>query len=318
MHKLFHNLMMRFRRNSRKRSNNTFMFQLGTTTACATFMFFSLMGIEMNPHNSYLVIAYDSAAEYNSQFSSIVLDRDIPVEMLDSDIDVQPTSITYSDTTSEESVMVDSSETEVITNDDVSDVSVSEPEVESEIAETVEQTVEDVEQVNSDVEIDEVYPEETTPETEIQDGFVYYSELDLSEELQQYTWDIAQEYNVRHTLLLSIMYRESRFQTDATHWNSNGTMDSGLMQINDSCRSFLSNRGIVDLMDPYSNIEAGTILLRYYLDECDDNERMALMSYQYGLTGARNKYSQGITTSSALDLLYAIENDITTTGTCRR
>lgn len=69
-------------------------------------------------------------------------------------------------------------------------------------------------------------------------------------------------------------------------------------------------------MDPYTNIEAGTILLRYYLDECDNNERMALMSYQYGLTGAKRKYQQGITTSKALDLLYNIENCITTTGDC--
>lgn len=144
----------------------------------------------------------------------------------------------------------------------------------------------------------------------VDDEFAFRSDINLPSDLQKYTWEISEEYNIRYTLLLALMYRESGFKIDAIHHNADGTIDSGLMQLNDTTRPFLSEYGIVDYMDPYQNIQGGAILLRHHLDNNNQNEQCALMAYQYGQTGAQTLFSRNIWSSNAIDKLYQIERRI--------
>lgn len=139
---------------------------------------------------------------------------------------------------------------------------------------------------------------------------IIYDNIPLSEELQRYTYDLCRESDVRYEMILALMYRESRFQQNATNLNDDGTYDHGLCQINDVTLGFMAERGLTNPYDPYENIKMGVTLLQYHLDNNGGNEQDALMAYQYGATGADLKASQGIFTSDAVELLYQYEEDI--------
>lgn len=126
-------------------------------------------------------------------------------------------------------------------------------------------------------------------------GFTYLSEIPLSYELQQYTYQRCQDSGLEYEMVLAIMWRESLFQTQAVGVNKNGTKDSGLMQINDINRGWLSDHGISDLLDPYQNIDAGTLILSKYFNKYSENQ--ALMAYQYGESGMLKKVEEGMTTN---------------------
>jgi soluble lytic murein transglycosylase-like protein len=99
------------------------------------------------------------------------------------------------------------------------------------------------------------------------------------------------------------MWRESRFKADAVNVNVNGTQDSGIMQINDVNKAWLSERwGIEDLMDPYQNIDAGTAMLGGLTDKYGAHR--AMLAYQYGETGMARKLANGVTTSTAIENAY--------------
>lgn len=160
------------------------------------------------------------------------------------------------------------------------------------------------EEVKEEIEV-KIDPKQTPTS----DGFVYLEKIPLSKELQRYTYDTCIEQNVRYTMVLAIMRRESGYDINATHYNTNGTMDSGAMQLNDVMRPFLKDQyGIVDLMDPYENIRGGTSFIRYLLNKYD--ERSAMMAYQYGEGGMASKHSQGIYTSEAVEKMYRFEAEI--------
>jgi soluble lytic murein transglycosylase-like protein len=103
--------------------------------------------------------------------------------------------------------------------------------------------------------------------------------------LKQYAYDTAKAYGVSYELVLAIIYHESGFQASATHLNTNGTTDWGLMQINDVCFSLLQRQmgisAMSDLLDPYKGIQAGCAILAYHL-RYTGNEDDALLRYQVG------------------------------------
>lgn len=105
------------------------------------------------------------------------------------------------------------------------------------------------------------------------------------EEYKQYAYAAAQQAGVSYELVLAIIYNESRFQAGATHLNTNGTTDWGLMQINDVCFSFeqraIGIQSMEELLDPYKNMAAGCALLRYHMN-ATGNEDLALLRYQVG------------------------------------
>jgi soluble lytic murein transglycosylase-like protein len=134
-------------------------------------------------------------------------------------------------------------------------------------------------------------------------GFVYSDKIPMSYELQEYTYQKCEERGLEYELVLAVMWRESRFNTDAVNVNVNGTQDSGIMQINDVNKAWLSERwGIEDLMDPYQNIDAGTAMLGGLTDKY--GEHRAMLAYQYGETGMARKLANGVTTSTAIEKAY--------------
>ena len=155
-----------------------------------------------------------------------------------------------------------------------------------------------------------VYPGKPAPRTEpytkaaeLQDGFVYLPELPIARELQHHTWLKCHEQNLDYTLVLALMWRESRFETQAVNLNHNGTHDSGIMQINDVNRAWLHKElSIDDLMDPYQNINAGTEILGRFTEKY--GERNALLAYQYGETGMQRKLRDDSNSSKQITQLY--------------
>jgi len=131
-------------------------------------------------------------------------------------------------------------------------------------------------------------------------GFVYLEDIPMSRELQEYTYGRCEELGLEYELVLAIMWRESRFQTDAVGYNSNGTKDNGIMQINDVNREYLEKTyGITNLMDPYQNIQAGTAMLAEYMKQYGD-EKAVLMAYHLGEAGMQRKMAEGVTTNSSV------------------
>ena len=134
-------------------------------------------------------------------------------------------------------------------------------------------------------------------------GFAYSESIPLSYDLQRYTYAKCVEHGLEYETVLALMWRESRFHTDAVNINKNGTQDSGLMQINDMNREFLlENYGIDNLMDPIQNIDAGTVLLGMYQNKYGEHD--ALMAYQYGVTGMEEKQEEGVVTNDLIEMLY--------------
>lgn len=141
------------------------------------------------------------------------------------------------------------------------------------------------------------------------DGFLYCEAIPLSYALQKYTYEACGRNGVDYDLVLALMWRESRFQVNAVHVNTNGTRDNGIMQINDVNRGWLlEQHGIVDLMDPKQNIEAGTIMLGGLVEKYDVHR--ALMAYQYGEQGMKRKLWEGVTTNRQISMLYEKQQDI--------
>jgi soluble lytic murein transglycosylase-like protein len=138
--------------------------------------------------------------------------------------------------------------------------------------------------------------------TVIEDDFRYCPGIPLSPDLQKFTYRMCKRYNVDYSLVLAMMWRESRFQIHAANYNNNGTTDSGIMQINDVNKGWLAGEhGITNLFDPKQNISAGIIMLSELVEKY--GEQKALMAYQYGETGMKRKLAQGITTNRNIAIL---------------
>lgn len=125
-------------------------------------------------------------------------------------------------------------------------------------------------------------------------------DVKLSEELQKYTYDLCQEYNISYDLIIAIMYLESRFNPKAiNNTNTNNTTDQGLMQIN-SCNwewvDELAGRDL-DLNKPKDNILAGILIFdnfrTYWINKGYTSQEelftLTLLSYNRGAYGA-SKY----------------------------
>lgn len=202
---------------------------------------------------------------------------------------------------------IPTSESAVMQNDESSD------EEESSIVEESSEETSIEESSHEDVSTaDESSVVYTPRAVTVDSGYVEY-DIKLSPELQKITYSLSQEYGIRYSLILALMFRESGYNIDAYNVNTNGTADHGLMQIND-CNAKLMNSHGIDWDIPEENIEGGCIILKYFLDQNDWDENKALMAYQYGQAGMQKKYEQGIYTSKALDRLYWAENELLTNG----
>lgn len=126
----------------------------------------------------------------------------------------------------------------------------------------------------------------------VQEEILPTYEIPLSEDLQNYTYELCEEYQIvdHFPLMLAVMGHESRY--DATVISA--TNDYGLMQINRSNHKWLSKElDLNNFLDPKQNIRAGVYMLSTYLVKYDTVDK-ALMAYNMGERNARKCWSAGI------------------------
>lgn len=125
--------------------------------------------------------------------------------------------------------------------------------------------------------------------TTIPDKAPYTRDIPLSDELQEYTYGIAEKYGVDYDLILAIMQTESQFQ----NVTSDNGEDIGLCQINTINAEWLyTDYGIYNLMDERQNIEACAIILNKLSGQFS-NESHVVMAYNLGAGKAQKYISSG-------------------------
>lgn len=145
-------------------------------------------------------------------------------------------------------------------------------------------------------------PEPVRPEESesVEDIFIPF-DVPLSISLQEYMMECCakSEPEVSAEIVIALIEHESGFQADAVGYNANGTQDYGLMQINSCALPMLQRelgiRKMDELLDPETNLRAGIHILAQHAAAFPGNPEAALMAYQCGTAGARDKLAAGIT-----------------------
>ena len=136
--------------------------------------------------------------------------------------------------------------------------------------------------------------EEATDLTELQPTNVEHYSLPISNELQDYIFELCSEEEVPVSLVLSMISTETQFEPTAI----SSTGDCGLMQINECNHSWLEKKyDISDFLDPYQNVYCGIKIIGQLLAKYEDYH-LALMAYNMGESGAKELWNKGIYSSS--------------------
>lgn len=132
--------------------------------------------------------------------------------------------------------------------------------------------------------------EETVPEEPVKT----YFDIPLSEELQDYIFELCEKEEVPVSLVIALIDHESRFNADAI----SKTKDYGLMQINACNHEWLKETyGINDILDPKQNILGGVKILGSLCRKYTEPHKI-LMSYNMGEDGMRKAWKAGRTSTS--------------------
>ena len=152
-----------------------------------------------------------------------------------------------------------------------------------------------------DEPIEETPPEssvvvEPTPEpTPIPTPAVFYYDVPLSHDLQDYIRELCEENGLPMSLVIAMIEHESIFRADVV----SKTNDYGLMQINKCNHAWLTEEyGITDFLDPYQNVLCGISMISQYFSRYSGNIHKALMAYNMGLGGASKQWKAGRYTSA--------------------
>ena len=124
----------------------------------------------------------------------------------------------------------------------------------------------------------------------------YHPEIALNKHLQLHTYLVCDRYGVDYELVLGVMFAESSFRQKVTNKNLNGSIDYGLMQINDINLEKFKDMGYTDIMNPYQNIEFGVYLLSQRQNNFKD-EHAIISSYKYGVNGYKKLVNKGYKTT---------------------
>lgn len=140
--------------------------------------------------------------------------------------------------------------------------------------------------------------EETIPEAE-DDPAWYLPDIPLSRELQAFTYELCSQKGVPYTLVLGVMYVESRFRTDALR--KGGTADMvGIMQINSRyLPSHYKKYGVTNAYEPEDNITIGIGMLADFTQR--SGTVYGLMEYNMGGVNMRRLREQGVTHTGYTD-----------------
>lgn len=134
-----------------------------------------------------------------------------------------------------------------------------------------------------------------------------------SAEQQEYLSNLCSSNGLDLSVLKAVAWSESRLQPEVTHVNTNGTTDWGMFQINDVCLPFLKGEigldSMNELLDPYTNINAAVVLMRYHKDATGD-DALALMRYQCGEGTFKKKLQQGIYTTQTQQRVLQVAKEV--------
>ena len=112
-------------------------------------------------------------------------------------------------------------------------------------------------------------------------------QVPLDAELQSYTEEMCDLYDVPLELAYAVMQVESGFTPAACN--------AGWLK---------DKLGITDLLDARQNIQAGCYMLGMYLSEYEGNVNCALMAYNLGATGAKKAWSAGTYSTAYTDKVW--------------
>ena len=159
----------------------------------------------------------------------------------------------------------------------------------------------ETDEIDSSIYCEEVFEETPVLETSLSNN--YFKPANLSDELFQVVITECENNGLPVNVALAVMKTETQdFDTEAINYNSNGTYDSGIMQINSSnvagfskrydCPEFAANPN-----NPKANITVGIRYLaenyRVYLEHYNGDELKTLLatagSYNRGV-GGQNRY----------------------------
>jgi len=124
--------------------------------------------------------------------------------------------------------------------------------------------------------------EPSAPEIEPQ----VFTPLDvpLPEDMQHLVWELSQEYNVPFEIVMAIMWAESRHRLDhPDNHNTNGSIDRGVMQINDVHWQRFWDEYELDVNCTYDNIMIGIMIISDLWQR--HPPEMAVAAYQSGEWG---------------------------------
>lgn len=106
-----------------------------------------------------------------------------------------------------------------------------------------------------------------------------YFNVPLSEELQDYIFEVCDQYNIAPALIISIIEQESNYDIDSIGDNGKSF---GLMQIQKAYHTErIKELGVTDLLNPYQNIAVGIDYLAELKEENSDLY-WVLMAYNGG------------------------------------
>ena len=128
----------------------------------------------------------------------------------------------------------------------------------------------------------------------------FYSRITNDKEISSSILQYADMYNIPLSLAFALAYTESRYNVNAIHVNTNGTVDRGLFQLNDSSFPKISE---IDFYNADVSARYGLSHLRFCLNTAG-NEIAALAMYNAG-TGSVKKNS---TPQITLNYISQIEN----------
>ena len=104
--------------------------------------------------------------------------------------------------------------------------------------------------------------------------FKYSEQVPLSPAVQEFIWTkckaATRDYVNYYYFMLGAIQVESAFKSKAVHYNSNGSVDRGLCQINSCNVKRMKNLGLInssdDLFDIYKNIDCGFEMMNKYIN----------------------------------------------------
>lgn len=141
---------------------------------------------------------------------------------------------------------------------------------------------------------------------------VIYYDCPLSEELQDYIFELCEEEDIPPALVIGLIDHESGFEPTAI----SSTEDYGLMQINECNHEWLSETyGVTDFLDARQNILCGVKILGNLYHKYEDPHEL-LMAYNMGEYGAETARENGVTsTDYSEDVLskwymYQVDHDL--------